>query len=237
MTDPIIVRRSLLAGAEGVSGPTIVIDSFRAFSTAAYLFNRRVDRIVLTETPEDARARALAIADAILCGEDDGRRPAGFDLGNSPVEVVAFPDLAGRTVVMRTSAGTQGVVRALLSGADPVYAASLVVAGATAEAVRRAPRVTIIASGLGGVSFADEDEETADLISDRILGRADDPHRINRVRSGEGAARLRSTAWIDPEDLERCLEVDRFSFALRADVQDGIPTLRAVYGPEWGLGD
>jgi hypothetical protein len=95
--------------------------------------------------------------------------------------------------------------------------------------------VTIIASGLGGASIADEDEETADLIADRILGRANDPHRIKRVRCGGGATRLRSTPWIDPEDLERCLEVDRFSFALRAGFEDGIRNLRAVRGPESGL--
>lgn len=131
---------------------------------------------------------------------------------------------------MRTSAGTRTVVRALQSGADPVYAASLVVAAATASAVRRSSRVTFIASGLGGASVADE--ETANLISDRILGLADDPHRINRVRNGEGARRLRSTPWIDPEDLERFLDLDRFSFALRAGLEDGSRTLRAVRGPE-----
>jgi len=235
VTPPIIIHRSLADGAAGVSGSTVVVDTFRAFSTAAYLVDRGVDHIVLAETLDEARTRAQKIADAILCGEDGGRRPADFELGNSPVEVGAFPDLAGCTVVMRTTAGTRTVLRALQSGADPVFAASLVVAGATASAVRRSPRVTIIASGLGGASIADEDEETADLIADRILGRTDDPHRINCVRSGEGATRLRSTPWIDPEDLERCLEIDRFSFALRAGLEDGIGTLRAVRGPESGL--
>lgn len=233
MTPPIIIHRSLADGADGVSGSTVVVDTFRAFSTAAYLVDRGVDHIVLAETLDEARTQAQKIADAILCGEDGGRRPADFELGNSPVEVGAFPDLAGRTVVMRTTAGTRTVLRALQSGANPVFATSLVVAGATASTVRRSPRVTIIASGLGGASIADE--ETADLIADRILGRADDPHRINRVRSGEGATRLRSTPWIDPEDLERCLEIDRFSFALRAGLEDGIRTLRAVRGPESGL--
>jgi hypothetical protein len=95
--------------------------------------------------------------------------------------------------------------------------------------------VTIVASGLGDALIADEDEETASLVSDRILGRADDPHRINRVRNGESARRLRSTPWIDPEDLEGCLDIDRFSFALRACLEDGVRTLRAVRGPESGL--
>lgn len=221
-----ISRRSLLSGATGVSGPTIIIDTFRAFSTAAYLFDRGVDHIVLAETLAEARGRARAIPRAILCGEDGGRRPDDFDLGNSPLEVEAHPGLNGMTVVMRTSAGTRCVVTALQAGAEPVYAASLVVAGATASAARRFPEVTIVASGLGGISVADEDEETGDLISDRIRGHQDDPQRIDRVHHGEGARRLRSTPWINPTDLERCTAVDRFDFALRAAMTNGIAVLR-----------
>jgi len=212
-----------------VSGSTVVIDTFRAFSTAAYLVDRGVDHIVLAETLDEARRRAATIPDSLLCGEEGGRRPDDFDLGNSPIEVDAYLDLAGRTVIMRTSAGTRTIVRTLRSGANPVYAASLVVARSTASAVRRSPRVTIIASGLGGVSIADEDEETAGLISDRILGRPDDAMRMGRIRRGEGATRLRSTPWIDPEDLALCLHVDRFSFALRARLNEGVATLHAAH--------
>lgn len=229
MNTPVVIRRSLLEGADGVSGATVVIDTFRAFSTAAYLLASGVDRIVLAESLDEARSRAASIPNSILCGEEGGRRPEDFDLGNSPVEVGAYPHLAGRTVVMRTSSGTRTIVRALRSGADPVYAASLVVAGSTASAVRGSTRVTIVASGLGGVSIADEDEETAGLISDRILDRADDAQRIDRIQSGEGAARLRSSAWIDPVDLTHCLDVDRFQFALRAGYDGGVATLNAVH--------
>ena len=137
VTIPIITRRSLLVGATPVSGPTVVIDTFRAFTTAAYLFDRGVDPIVLTETLDEARHRARAIPRAILCGEDGGRRPGDFDLGNSPVEVAAYPDLSGHPIVMRTSGGTRAVVQSLRSGADPVYAASLVVARATTQVVCR----------------------------------------------------------------------------------------------------
>lgn len=228
MTAPIIIRRSFVEGADGVSGPTVVIDTFRAFSTAAYLINNGVDHIVLAETLDEARSRAASVPNSVLCGEDGGRKPEDFDLGNSPVEAAAYPNLAGRTVVMRTSSGTRTVVRALRSGAEPVYAASLVVAGSTAAAVRDLARVTIIASGLAGISIADEDEETAGLISDRILGRADDPLRIDRIRKGEGTARLRSSSWINPVDLTHCLDVDRFRFALHASSVGGVATLHAA---------
>ena len=232
MKTAIITRRSLRAGTAGVSGPTVVIDTFRAFTTAAYLLDRGVAHIVLTETLDEARNRAKTIPGALLCGEDGGRRPDDFDLGNSPIEVLAFPVLADRIVVMRTSGGTRTIVRSLRSGADPVYAASLVVAGTTVDAVRHFRHITIITSGLGGTSIADEDEETGDLLSDRILERADDPHRIDRIRSGAGARRLQSTPWIDPADLNHCLDADRFDFALRALIIDGVPTLQAERSPD-----
>jgi len=223
---PNITRRSLLAGTHGVSGPTIVIDTFRAFTTAAFLLDRGVDHIVLTETLEEARARSHSIPESILCGEEEGRRPDDFDLGNSPIEAECFDHPTGRVVVMRTSAGTRSVVSALRSGADPLYAASLVVAGATASAVRSRAEIAIIASGLSGITIADEDEETSGLIESRILRLPDDPERLHRIRSGAGARRLTTTSWIDPEDLDRCLEVDRFDFAMRAEMGDGMVVLR-----------
>ena len=80
MTTPKITRRSLLAGTHGISGPAIVIDTFRAFTTAAFLLDRGVDRIVLAETLDEARERSISIANSILCGEEGGRRPDDFDL-------------------------------------------------------------------------------------------------------------------------------------------------------------
>lgn len=226
MAAPDITRRSLLAGTHGVTGPTIVIDTFRAFTTAAVLLSRGVDRIVLTETLAEARQQSLSISNSILCGEEEGRKPDDFDLGNSPVDADDYKDLRGRVVVMRTSAGTRSVVSALRSGAEPLYAASLVVAGATATAVCSRREVVIVASGLGGTTIADEDEETAGLIESRLRGMPDDAERLDRIRSGEGADRLRTTPWIDPEDLESCLEVDRFSFAMRARAEGEAVVLR-----------
>ena len=223
---PKITRRSLLAGTHDVSGPTIVIDTFRAFTTAAFLLDRGVDRIVLVEALNEARDRARSIPESILCGEEEGRRPDDFDLGNSPFDAERYPALEDRVVVMRTSSGTRSVVSALRSGAEPVYAASLVVAEAAASAVRGRTHVTIVAAGLGGVTVADEDEETAGLIESRLLGHPDDPDRIDRVLSGTGAERLLTTSWIDPRDLDRCLEVDRFSFAMRVRIEEGVAVLR-----------
>ena len=82
------------------------------------------------------------IPGALVMGEVHGRRPPGFDLSNSPVEV-ASTDVGGRVLVQRTSAGTQGVIAA--TAADRLFAASLVCASATATAIN--------STGLGAPTY------------------------------------------------------------------------------------
>jgi len=58
---------------------------------------------------------ALALRDTgiggVCMGEVRGRAPGGFDFGNSPFEI-STTDFRGKTIIQRTSAGTQGIVAA-----------------------------------------------------------------------------------------------------------------------------
>ena len=119
---PSIIHKAGVAGAAEAGGPALVIDTFRAFSTAAYLFDAGVDRLILTDSLDEARHTAARFGQALLCGEDDGIRPDDFDLGNSPAEVLGREDLGGATIVMRTSAGTRSVIAADNAGAAPIFA-------------------------------------------------------------------------------------------------------------------
>jgi len=78
---------------------------------------------------------ALGLRDAgigqICMGEVHGRAPDGFDFGNSPFEISGV-DFSGKTIIQRTSAGTQGIVAA--SRAERLYVASLATADATVRA-------------------------------------------------------------------------------------------------------
>lgn len=221
-----ISRRAGLEGAAEASGPTVVIDTFRAFSTTAYLLDAGVSRLVLTDGLDEARRIAASLDHALLCGEEGSRSPDDFDLGNSPTEVLQRTDLPGRTVVMRTSAGTRCVAAAVAGGAGPVYAASLVVAGSTASALADEPTVTLVSSG-GSVTVPhDEDDYTGDLIARMVGGHT--PHYaavVDAVRAGTGTARLRATPWIDDRDIDHCLVVDKFDFVMEAAVSDGLLTL------------
>ena len=78
---------SLVRDAREATGAAIIIDVFRAFTTAAIAFDHGASHITLVAEVEEAlELRSRGIGD-ILMGEVDGRRPDGFDYGNSPYEV------------------------------------------------------------------------------------------------------------------------------------------------------
>jgi hypothetical protein len=79
-------------------------------------------------------------------GEVGGRAPAGFDFGNSPFEVSSV-NFDGKSIVQRTSAGTQGIVAA--RHAERLYATSLVTASATARALlsSASSHISLVAMG------------------------------------------------------------------------------------------
>lgn len=215
------VTRALgISGASEATGATIVIDTFRAFTTAAILFEAGVDRIVLTADLDEARGTAAELG-ALLCGEEGGIKPDDFDLGNSPAEASTRQDLAGSTVVMRTSAGTRSVLAALENGASPVYAASLVVAAATADRVGEADALTIVSAGLNGTKRSEEDDLTADYIEDVLAGGADPDATAVLVATCDRAVTLSGSSWAHEDDVGVATDVDRFDFAMEAVQRQG----------------
>ena len=223
-----VIHAQGLDGAASASGVAVVIDTFRAFTTAAYAQANGVGAHYLASTVEEARTIAGRHRGAMLCGEVSGVRPDGFDLGNSPAEVLEA-DVEGRVLVQRTSGGTRCVRAALTSGATAVYAASLVVATATAHAVAAAPTVTIIASGRNGVEPVFEDTATAMLIGDLIDGHGEPRTVAAQVRVCESATWLTESTWAHPDDVRLATDVDRFDFAMECSLMaDGSAELRAV---------
>ena len=205
----------------GVEGAVVVIDVIRAFTTAAFAFGAGAAEIYLVATADEALAFKAAHPGCIAMGEDSGRKPVGFDLPNSPV-LASRADLDGRTVVQRTSAGTQGVVAA--SSATRLWAAGLATASATAAAVA--------ASGLGDPTYvitgrfpdrADSGEEdvlTARFIEDVRLGLVVDPVAIAAAVLATDDARhtlLLGAEHVHPDDIERCVRIDHFDFAMEVE--------------------
>ena len=110
---PRILRKSLLTGAREAQGIAVVIDVYRAFTSAALMMHLGAKQIILLAEPE-AVLKLKAEKGYLAVGEVDGKKVSGFDLGNSPSQILAAGrDLfAGQTVAQRTSAGVTGAVAA-----------------------------------------------------------------------------------------------------------------------------
>lgn len=224
---------SLLEGAEQATGTVAVIDVFRAFTTAAVLLANGASRIIMVGTVEEALAlRAGGIGD-ICMGEIGGKPPPEFDFGNSPFEVSAA-DFSGKTIIQRTSAGTQGIVAA--NRADRLYAGSLVTANATARAmlVGSPDQITLVAMGDNGINRTDEDEVCAIHLRNRLEGRSGDRRAVQRlILAGGEVGRFHDPArpHLHPQDVDIALDIDRYDFAIRVQFEDGRPVGRIEKSP------
>lgn len=197
--------------AEGI---VVVIDVLRAFSTAAYAFEAGVDSIAVVGDIEEAFELQRSDPDLVLIGEQRGWPVEGFDFGNAPSEMIEA-DLKDRRAVMRTTAGTQGVVRTL--HAEILLAASLVCGHATAEFIRQQQpgAVSFIITGVKGAEFGDEDQACADYIVNLLMDRPTDIESIKaRVINSGWGMRFNNPDYpfLEGNDLELCTAIDRFDF-------------------------
>ena len=221
---------SLLEGARAARGTAVVIDVFRAYTTAAVAFSRGAEKIILVAEVAEALDLRDRGAGSLCMGEVDGIRPDGFDFGNSPFEL-SEADVAGATLIQSTRAGTTGAAAA--AGASRIYVCSFAVAAATARAVLadEPDVVSIVAMGDQGKARTDEDELCALYLRNLMEGRATDHGAIRSlVASGAHAGNFGdpSKPWYHPMDMEMALRVDSFPFAIRVDREGGLLVARAV---------
>lgn len=206
----------------------VVVDVLRAFTVVPWLLERGARRVLAVGTREQAVAlRAEHLPDALLAGEQGGRPYPDFDLGNSPTEVAAA-QLSGRTVIQRTTAGTQGLVRT--AGSGLVLAASFVTAAATARRLSAAaPRqISFVITGASLGRDGDEDLACAELIGARVRGEDPDPSPfLARVAPSDHGRYFASDGadWAPVADLGRALELDRFDWTVEATPAADVPAI------------
>ena len=222
--------QSLIEGARAARGTVVIIDVYRAFTTAAVAFDRGAEKIYLTAEPDEAlRLREQGIGDLCM-GEVDGVRPEGFDFGNSPYEL-SNADVAGKTLVQSTRSGTVGVAAA--EQATSTYVCSLAIASPTAKVLLRdaSAAVTIVAMGNKGVDRTDEDEVCALYLRNLLEGRQPDRAAVAAVASA-GRDSLNfgdpDQPQFHPMDRDWALRVDYFPFAIRVVRERDLLVARAV---------
>ncbi len=219
---------SLLEGAARAVGHVAIIDVFRAFTTAAVALANGASRIVMVGSVEEALALRDRGVGQICMGEVGGHAPTGFDFGNSPFAVSCI-DFSGQTVIQRTSAGTQGIVTA--QKAARLYATSLVVASATARALREGNPdcITLVAMGKTATARTDEDELCALHLRNLLEGRKGRGSAVRElILASAEAERFRDPGrpHMPIGDLDIALEIDRYDFAIRVELDGGRPVAR-----------
>ena len=229
-----IICDSLLAGARAARGLAVIIDVFRAFTCAALLISLGIKKSILAATPEEAFALKKQDNEILLIGEIGGIPIEGFDMGNSPVEILrrGRSFFQGKTVVQRTSSGVQGALAAL-EVADEVLLGSYNTARATAEYIvsEKPDTVSLVAMGWDPTVKAPEDECCARYIA-HLLGAGDYDHdeALSEILFQETAQRfLRADNPAFPaEDPVLCLQRDVYNFALRAECNENLVVVRKI---------
>ena len=222
---------SLVSGAQNARGIAVVIDVYRWFTTEAIAFQNGAKKIILVAEIEEALyLKSKGVGDLVM-GEVGGRKPDGFDFGNSPYELKDI-DLSGKTIIQSTRAGTVGVTN--VSGAEIIYGGSLVVAEATTIAIqsRNPSYVSLVAMGLEGRIRSDEDEQCALYLRNVLQGRFPDKKAVKSlIMAGEESQKYDDsnlTQW-PVEDRTMALQIDSHNFALRITVEDGQYVSRPEY--------
>jgi len=214
-----IRRLSLIGGARAATGTAIIIDVFRAFTTAAFVFANGAETILPVGGVEEALALRRSHPEWRLMGEVHGHKVPGYDYGNSPDEVSSV-DFKGRTVIQRTSSGVQGILAA--SGADEILVGSFVIAEATVNYIKkRNPKVvSIVAMGWEGDYEVIEDELCGEYLEARLRGeRPDFTDMARRIRADPQGAKFfdKTQPSFREGDFHAAMSLDRFPFAIRVN--------------------
>ena len=213
-----IQKHYLLDGAKQATGITVIIDVFRAFSVANYVFANGVEKIILVAEPETAFEYREQNPENILIGERGGKIIPGFDFGNSPTEVENV-DFSGKTVIHTTTNGIQGVIQA-------VQAREIITGSFTnAEAIckylksKNPEKVSLVAMGFKNSEFRDEDSLCADYIESLLNNSSLELQSIiDRLINYESSQKFfdENIAWAPERDFKLCMAFNQFPFILKA---------------------
>lgn len=198
---------------------TVIIDAFRAFATACYVLERRPKQYIYASKSSVLEKLASNFSNPLFIGKNEIGADIEYDIPNSPTRVTEV-EVTNRVIMHRTEAGAKGVLRA--SSADIILASSFVNIHATAQYIRKLhnPQIKITPMGHEAIAPSIEDDICAEYIRSLINNEvfAIKPF-IPELKKGPGKYFFLEDQWQYPEeDFERCLEVNRFNFAIQAEL-------------------
>lgn len=220
----------LLDGAKQANGLTIIIDVFRAFSTACYAFDKGIEKIYPVGSIDLAHQLKKKNEHAILVGERNEQKPPGFDFGNSPSQLMDA-NISQKLMVHTTSSGTQGISNAL--NASEILTGSFVNAGAIVRYIKhKNPKtISLVCMGYACQYPTDEDTLCAEYIKNELEAKENDFEKmVEIIKVGDGARFFdpAKQSWSPQKDFELCLHLNRFDFVLKVKKERGLNYLRKI---------
>lgn len=207
---------------------TVVIDVFRAFTTACYVLEQGPAHYILTPQSLVIAKLVAQIAQPIIIGKPEKGMEGvvKYDIPNSPTRAGEL-SLTERRVFHRTEAGARGVLQA--KSADVVLVAGFVNAVATVRYIQSLadPEVTVLPMGHEATTPSLEDDLCARYIEAALKGERFDltPFR-SLLKEGAGSYFFAEDQWQYPhQDFETCLQINRFDFAVQAEVKEDYAVL------------
>ncbi len=214
-----------------------VIDVIRATSTIAALLAQGTAKILVAGSKQEAYALKKKNRDYILCGEEGGLPPSGFDYGNSPLEISQI-GMGQKTVILNTTNGTVSFLK--VKDSLEAYALSLLNLNYTIDRICERLKGTensllLVCSGEGG-RVAYDDVFVAGMAIKQILARGlktqysdaakialsmalSEHNLLGALEKSTSAKLLRGVGL--GEDIAFCAKVDKYAMAGRLQHRDG----------------
>ena len=214
---PSSVERSSLEGRS-----IVVVDVLRSSTTIAWALRNGAAKVIPVETVEEATrlAQTLDAKTRLLCGERDGRKVSGFDLGNSPREYTR-ERVEGKTLVFASTNASPLMAGGLAGHAQRIL--GYVNLSAVADALwKEGADVTVVCAGRVG-RFSLEDAACAGALARRLAGRA---AGLSLNDAAEMAAEYDRAHGQDPEGILRRSEHGRYLIEL--GFEEDLPLCAAV---------
>jgi len=203
----------LLVGAGRAEGVCVLIDVFRAATTACAILSQNPATYLVAANDEEVGNLATRIPDALRVGKADLKSKLMYHVPNSP-SLVLGQCFAGRVVIHKSAAGGRGAVMA--RRADRVFVAGFANLSATARQLLNEPLITLVPLGHEGTLPAPEDELCAEgLIALLRGGESPDPIHCGLEQTSGRYFFDGNESEYPRSDFARCLDVDQYDFAVQ----------------------
>ncbi len=206
--------------ASKISGFTIVVDVFRAFSVAYYIDNNNPIKYIISESITHSMTLKRELPSSILIGERNGIKIDGFKYGNSPTEI-QNEDFSDNIIIHTTTAGTRGLLIQPIE--NEVVVGSFVNSNALLKYIeyKNIDKINIYCTAGKKKIFGEEDYLFAEYLKQRLLGeRTEFDSIVLRLREGSGKG-FSATGFAPYSDFLYCLDISRFNSILKRKIVMG----------------